>query len=164
MSENPLGQTSEHAHEYSPDLLFAVPRADSRREFGVGADLPFRGVDIWNAWELTWLDASGRPLVATAEIHVEATSPNIIESKSLKLYLNSLAMTNYDHADAVAAVIAADLSATAGDAVDVHLHLESTWDTQKAGLFPGTCIDREKVSYAATGVDTSKLATGQRRG
>jgi len=87
--ENPLGRAVPYPEQYSPELLYAVPREGSRATLGLGGALPFTGTDIWNAWELTWLDPDGLPRCTTAEIRVPADSPNIVESKSLKLFLGS---------------------------------------------------------------------------
>ena len=81
---------SGHPSEYSPQLLRAIPRAEARSRLGIADALPFSGEDIWNAYELSWLDPNGKPVVATGEFRFPADSPNIVESKSLKLYLNSL--------------------------------------------------------------------------
>ena len=85
--EIPLGRAVPYPEQYSPELLYAVPREGSRLTLGLGDALPFTGTDIWNAWELTWLGDNGHPKIAVVEIRVPAESPNLIESKSLKLYL-----------------------------------------------------------------------------
>ena len=117
----PLGREVAYPGQYDPTLLFPIPRAQARGEIGVDpAALPFIGHDRWHAYELSWLDARGKPVVATATLTVPATSPHLIESKSLKLYLNSFnGGQRYDSADAVRAAIVADLSAAAGAPVDV---------------------------------------------
>ena len=81
--KSPLGQTTAYPEQYSPDLLYAIARIDTRNALGLTTELPFHGTDIWNAWELTWLDDNGMPQVATAEISVAADSVNLVESKSL---------------------------------------------------------------------------------
>jgi 7-cyano-7-deazaguanine reductase len=117
--KSPLGEQTSYEEVYSPDLLYPISREDGRRALGLGADLPFSGEDVWNAWELTWLDSRGKPVVATAEIRVPADSPNIIESKSMKLYLNAISMTLYPDSGDVASTIARDLTKSAGAAVSV---------------------------------------------
>ncbi len=107
-SKLPLGQDSAYPCTYSRDLLFPIARSDAREAIGISANLPFRGTDIWNAWELTWLGPADRPAVATAEIRVPADSTNLVESKSLKLYLNSFSMSRFENASSVADTIAAD--------------------------------------------------------
>jgi len=159
MNENPLGKKARHASTYSPDLLFSLARADARQAGGIGVELPFSGVDLWNAWEITWLNNESRPVVATAEIRVPAESPGIIESKSLKLYLNSLAMSRYQDADEVRKLVARDLSAAAGHEVQVDLLSASAWQQQQLSQLPGTCIDDQPAHTSASGVDASLLCT-----
>ncbi|KAA0071704.1 NADPH-dependent 7-cyano-7-deazaguanine reductase QueF [Rhodanobacter sp. T12-5] len=118
---SPLGKDTVYADRYDPSLLFPIPRADKRAEIGVAEPLPFHGVDIWNAYELSWLDLRGKPVVALAEFHVPAASPNIIESKSFKLYLNGFAQERIADADALTATLMHDLSAAAGAVVNVQL-------------------------------------------
>lgn len=116
-----LGKDTVYADRYDPSLLFPIPRAEKRAEIGVGESLPFHGVDIWNAYELSWLDSRGKPIVAMAEFRVPAASPNIIESKSFKLYLNGFAQERVASAEALAATLANDLSHVAGATVQVQL-------------------------------------------
>lgn len=152
----PLGEKSSYLAAYSPGLLVPVSREANRRTLGLSAELPFHGEDLWNAYELTWLGASGKPRVATAEIRVPAYSPNIIESKSMKLYLNSLAMTRYAGVQDVAAVIAGDLGQISGAPVTVRLHPLS----DQAGFsdLPGVCVDENEVDCDSTNVDPELLA------
>ena len=133
---NPLDQTTlgkpvTYASQYDPGLLFPIPRADKRAELGIAATLPFIGVDIWNAFELSWLDARGKPRVALAEFRVPIESPNLIESKSFKLYLNSYTLTRLPDTDTLRAQLARDLSAAAGAPVTVTL---STPTSKQAAL------------------------------
>ncbi|WP_074551834.1 NADPH-dependent 7-cyano-7-deazaguanine reductase QueF [Dyella sp. AtDHG13] len=118
---SPLGKTTVYADRYDPSLLFPIPRQAKRDEIGVSAPLPFHGEDIWNAYELSWLDARGKPVVALAEFRVPASSPNIIESKSFKLYLNGFSQERVDSREQLSATLAKDLSAAAGATVDVAL-------------------------------------------
>ncbi|OOG48758.1 NADPH-dependent 7-cyano-7-deazaguanine reductase QueF [Rhodanobacter sp. C01] len=118
---SPLGKSTVYADRYDPSLLFPIPRAGKRAEIGVAEPLPFHGMDIWNAYELSWLNLRGKPIVALAEFHVPAASPNIIESKSFKLYLNGFAQERIADIATLAATLARDLSAAAGAVVDVQL-------------------------------------------
>lgn len=116
-----LGKPVQYGAEYDPTLLFPIPRAQARAALGLGEELPFVGVDFWNAYELSWLDGRGKPRVALAELRVPAASPNLVESKSLKLYLGSYAMARFSDTDTLRAQLVADLSAAAGAPVSVVL-------------------------------------------
>ena len=122
---SPLGKDTSYPDRYDPDRLFPIPRADKRAELGLAEMLPFHGVDIWNAYELSWLDRHGKPVVALAEFRVPAASPYIIESKSFKLYLNGFAQERIADADALVATLVRDLSAAAGAVVNVQLSAAS---------------------------------------
>src|SRR5690242_19483789 len=91
LDRSPLGKPTDYPERYDPALLFSILRAASSDALGLRGALPFRGVDLWTAYELTWLGAGGKPEVAAAGIRVPADSPRIVESKSLKLYLGSFA-------------------------------------------------------------------------
>lgn len=122
LRDAPLGQSSEYPQSYNPDLLFPVPRDDNRRRLGLDdGRWPWFGEDLWQAWELSWLRPDGVPAVARAEIRVPAASACLIESKSLKLYLNSLNQTEFSSRERVAEVIRQDLSSASGAAVGVTL-------------------------------------------
>jgi len=155
--ELPLGRSVPYPEQYSPELLYAVPRAEHRAALNLGADLPFHGTDVWNAWELTWLDPMGLPMCATVEILVPADSPNIIESKSLKLYLNSFAMTHYASAEDVAETIEQDLSNCADADVDVKLNRLSSTDDWQVGQLPGDNLDLLRIGCDVQAVDAGLL-------
>ena len=115
-----LGQATDYPRTYAPQVLFPIPRARGRSELGLGEGaLPFHGVDVWTHYEVSWLDLRGKPRVAVAEIRVPATSPCLVESKSMKLYFNSLNFERFADADAFRAVAEKDLSAAAGAPVAV---------------------------------------------
>ncbi len=119
---SPLGKSTVYADRYDAGLLFPIPRQGKRDEIGVsGAALPFHGVDIWNGYELSWLDARGKPVVAVAEFRFPASTPNIVESKSFKLYLNGFAQERIARAEIVRDTLVRDLSAAAGGPVAVTL-------------------------------------------
>lgn len=141
-----LGKPVHYTSQYDPSLLFAIPRAQARNEIGIGNELPFIGVDIWNAYELSWLDARGKPRVALAELRVPANSPNIIESKSLKLYLNSYMQTCIADAEALRVQIASDLSQCAGANVTVVIYNAASDQNVELGYFEGELLDDLPVS------------------
>ncbi|MGB3392994.1 MAG: NADPH-dependent 7-cyano-7-deazaguanine reductase QueF [Stenotrophomonas sp.] len=121
--DSSLGREVAYPSQYDPGLLFPIPRAAARAQIGIDGALPFIGDDRWHVYELGWLDRRGKPCVATATLQVPCDSPNLVESKSLKLYLNSLNAARFDGTDALLACIAADLSACAGATVRVELGL-----------------------------------------
>lgn len=163
----PLGKASPSPDVYAPEVLCAVPRAPARTALGLADPLPFAGEDVWNAWELTWLEDGGRPRAAVAVLRVPADSPNLIESKSLKLYLGSFAMTRFGSADAVASRVAADLTRTAGKPVAVELAPAPSGPARsdrrplqpaRIDELPGDNIDGEEVACETWEVDPSLLA------
>ena len=114
-AELPLGRDVAYPTHYDPALLFPIARSLGRSALGLGdALLPFVGVDRWHAYELSWLDARGKPRVATATFTVPFDSPNLIESKSLKLYLNSFNAHRVANELALRDLVVADLSRAAG--------------------------------------------------
>ena len=118
LADAPLGQSTEYVCEYDPKQLFPIARINNWQ--GRGYDkAPFRGCDIWNAYELSWLNPKGLPQVATAEFRVPCDSSHIIESKSFKLYLNSFNLTRFESIDQVRQHLVEDLSAAAGAPVSV---------------------------------------------
>ena len=141
-TEIPLsGQPSE----YSPHLLQTIPRAEARLGLGITDALPFSGEDIWNAYELSWLDPNGKPVVATGEFRFPADSPGIVESKSLKLYLNSLNASHYESPEAVRRTIADDLGRVCSAGVHVWLRPPDSGKPLSQNEPPGRCIDSADV-------------------
>jgi 7-cyano-7-deazaguanine reductase len=155
----PLGRETDYPHQYAPEVLCPIPRADSRAAIGLGNTLPFSGVDIWNAWDLTWLGPNGQPRVATAEIRVPAESPNIVESKSLKLYLGSFAMSSIESVTAVAECIERDLTTCAGAPTKVTVLPVSDTESRSTARLAGTCIDDLDASCSDWEVDSGLLRT-----
>lgn len=121
MSEIPLGKQTDYPEQYSPALLYPVSRSINRTILGVSDELPFRGFDHWRAYELSWLDSRGMPTVKMADILVPCDSQHLIESKSMKLYLNSLNQHQFDSDEQVMNTIRDDLSQVAGSDVEIIL-------------------------------------------
>ena len=146
-SELPLGREVAYPRAYDPSLLFPIARDQGRAALGLAGPLPFAGHDRWHAYELSWLDRRGKPAAGTATFLVPADSPRLIESKSLKLYLNSLNSARFDDAADVRACIAADLSAAAGAAVEVRFGLPpvDAGDGSEAGSVPAVSLDAAEV-------------------
>jgi 7-cyano-7-deazaguanine reductase len=120
--ENPLGHHTIYPSTYDASLLFPIKRTESRDNLGLQGNLPFRGGDRWTAYEVSWLDEAGKPQVRVAEFVVDSQSPNIIESKSFKLYLNSFNQTVFARESEVTSAMLVDLSAAAGTPVEVNLY------------------------------------------
>ena len=152
-----LGKVATYKAEYDPSLLFPIPRTDKRVEIGVGATLPFFGVDIWNAYEVSWLNQRGKPQIAIATITVPAESPNIIESKSFKLYLNSFNQTRLADAEALIQLLKKDLSAAAGASVHVSLCMSEHFGQLKMQELEGRLLDRLDIEVDAYTPDPSLL-------
>lgn len=142
---SPLGKTSAYQTEYAPDLLFPIPRQQKRDELQLAGTLPFFGVDIWNAYELSWLNLRGKPQVAIATISAPADSPNIIESKSFKLYLNSFNQTRLADSNALLALLRADLSRGFGAPVHIMLTQPDNFGAVRMGELDGLLLDRLDV-------------------
>ncbi|MBK3867133.1 NADPH-dependent 7-cyano-7-deazaguanine reductase QueF [Pseudomonas stutzeri] len=144
---SPLGKSSAYVATYSPHLLFPIARAPKWAELGLTVEtLPYRGVDVWNCYELSWLLPSGKPVVAIGEFEIPADSPNIIESKSFKLYLNSLNQSHFESREALLEVMVADLSAAAGKPVKVRLRTLDEVAAEGVVALPGRCIDELDVA------------------
>lgn len=142
---SPLGKSAAYLSNYAPELLFPIARQGKRDELNLHGTLPFFGVDIWNAYELSWLNLRGKPQVALARITVPAASPNIIESKSLKLYLNSFNQTRLAGPDALQALLQADLSRGFGAPVHITLTLQDGFAGMQMGELDGLLLDRLDV-------------------
>ena len=139
---SPLGKTSAYRTDYAPELLFPIPRQAKRDELGLRGTLPFFGVDIWNGYELSWLNMRGKPQVAVARFTIPADSPNLIESKSFKLYLNSFNQTKLAGPDALKMLLQQDLSAAAGASVHVTLTMQEDFAKLEMGELEGQLLDR----------------------
>jgi 7-cyano-7-deazaguanine reductase len=146
--QSQLGKPVPYADEYDASLLFPISRAPKREELGLAGAPPFFGADLWTAFELSWLNPRGKPQVAIAHITVPCETPNIIESKSLKLYLASYNATVFPGADAVRDRLRADLSeavwrgAPAPATVGVKLLLPEMFDREPVHELDGLSLDR----------------------
>jgi len=152
-TQSPLGRATPYSSHYDPGLLFPIPRASGRAALGIAGAPPFVGVDIWNAYELSWLDPRGVPRVALGEFHVPADSPNLLESKSLKLYLNGFGHERLAGIEPLRSRIAADLSQAAGAPVTVILH-----DLREAAHRTASCEATAGRSIDDAGIDIDRYA------
>jgi 7-cyano-7-deazaguanine reductase len=163
MKSTLLGRKTRYPQTYAPEVLQGLPRADARAFLRNDATLPFRGQDIWNAWELSWLDETGKPVVGTATITVEAHSPNLVESKSLKLYLNAFAMCRYASPQALQGIIADDLSTTTGAPVQVLIRTAAESTAYPISQLEGKCIDSLALQTVADDVSADLLQCESRQ-
>jgi 7-cyano-7-deazaguanine reductase len=144
INDSPLGERSEYVTHYAPQLLFPIAREMSRRLLKQSAT-EFYGVDVWTGYELSWLDAKGKPRVAIAEFFIPCESEFIVESKSFKLYLNSFNQTHFDDETHVESVLKTDISAVVGSPVTVKLYSVQGYAKAGIGLFTGEQIDDLEV-------------------
>ncbi|MDM0020821.1 NADPH-dependent 7-cyano-7-deazaguanine reductase QueF [Variovorax saccharolyticus] len=147
--QSQLGRASAYVDQYDASLLFPIPRAAQRDTMGIVSDrLPFFGADLWTAFELSWLNPRGKPQLAIAHFTIPCETPNIIESKSFKLYLNSFNSTVFADAQSVRDRLRTDLGEavwrgsdrTAG--IGVRLLAPDAFDLEPVQELDGLDLDR----------------------
>jgi 7-cyano-7-deazaguanine reductase len=155
-----LGKHTPVVEVYSPEILYPIARSIARDKLGIATSLPFYGVDLWHAYELSWLDATGKPVARVGRFTVPATSPNIVESKSFKLYLNSLNNTRFQDDRGARECMERDISAAAGE--PVALELFSVDDPALAGrAIEGECLDAGEPALTASEPSVDILAVAE---
>lgn len=143
-----LGESTTYSKNYDPDILYPISRQIGRDEILKDVGFDFNkyydelqnGVDIWQVFELSWLNPIGISQVAMARFTIPANSPNIVESKSLKLYLNSLNFTKFSHTNDLKTTLQKDLSACIGADVSVEI-IDLNSDELTITKPMGICID-----------------------
>ena len=153
----PLGHATGYPDTYDPAQLYAVARASQRATLGLGDALPVTGSDLWTAYELTWLDPRGKPEIAIATIDVPASSPSIVESKSMKLYLGSFAQSSFESAQDVAMTIERDLSSATGAQAVVKLLSADAFARQRIAELEGESLDSLLIEPAHDSVEPAAL-------
>lgn len=148
LEASPLGKSSQYVDEYEPALLFPISRSENRATLSADAPRPVAGVDIWTAYELSWLNLKGKPVVATATFLIPAESPRIVESKSFKLYLNSFNQSRFAGLQEVRERLCQDLGASTGSAVDVALHAANTFADATIAELSGDSIDEQDIEIS----------------
>ena len=142
-----LGKTSLYETEYKPSILFPIPRKEKQEELGLDPDnLPYVGCDVWYAYEISWLNARGKPLAMVARFELPCDSPCLIESKSFKLYLNSFNQSRFDSVAAARETMIKDLSAAAGAPVKVELMTVAEMEAFGFSKAPGQCVDELDIA------------------
>ncbi|MCG6230570.1 NADPH-dependent 7-cyano-7-deazaguanine reductase QueF [Vibrio furnissii] len=152
-----LGKKTEYANQYDPSLLQPVPRSLNRNDLHLGDTLPFLGCDLWTLYELSWLNDNGLPQVAIGEVAIPATSANLIESKSFKLYLNSFNQTCFSTWADVQVRLQHDLSACAGETVHVEVKPLAAYTAQPIVTMQGDCIDDQDITITSYAFDDTLL-------
>lgn len=162
LERSELGSKSAYDLIYNPDKLFAIPRKAKRDEININSkvQLPFFGYDLWNHYEVSWLNSKGKPVIAIAKIIYSCCSPNIIESKSMKLYFNSLNNTKFTDAETVQKTIRRDLTAKVGSVVDISIiPIKNFKEGKITKGFTGESIDELDVECFTYMVEPSFLQT-----
>lgn len=159
LKKSPLGKNNSYTSQYQPDLLFPIPREINRNEINVPVFLPFKGVDIWNAYEISWLNTKGKPIVALATFIFPCESPNIVESKSFKLYLNSFNNTQFATIDNVIAIMKHDLSKAVGANIEIQMFNTFLQQQITTTSFTGICLDPLDIACDTYQVNANFLTT-----
>ncbi len=159
-----LGKKTAYVSEYDASLLQPVPRSLNRNDLHLGSELPFKGGDIWTLYELSWLNSRGLPQVAIGEVFIPATSKNLIESKSFKLYLNSFNQTRCDSWNDVQQRLEADLSHCAEEQVLVKLVALQEYTDQTITNMQGECIDNQDINIDDYQFDDTLLRDAAKNG
>lgn len=153
---SPLGKATTYPERYDPALLFPLDRSEQRKAIGMRGALPFAGIDLWTAYEISWLDRHGKPGIAIGEFRVPCASPKLVESKSLKLYLGSFAQEPVTDGNEVARRIQTDLSRACGADVAVALATTEPRARRVADL-PGESIDGMAITTEVYEPDPASL-------
>lgn len=162
IQDSPLGQSSAYVSSYTPALLFPIPRSQSRAHLNLtDTALPFHGNDLWTGYELSWLDKGGKPQVAIAEFSIPANSPNIIESKSFKLYLNSFNQTVCESREKLTELLGRDLSLSAGAEVGVKLFALDAFSEKGLQKLEGKLLDDLELEVSHYHPEPSLLTTSE---
>lgn len=156
----PLGRDSAYPEQYDAGLLYPIPRAANRSPLGIEeVALPFVGEDEWHAFEVSWLNSRGKPIVAVARFRLPASSPNLIESKSWKLYLNSFNQSRFYSRQEVMETLANDLAVAAGAEVSVEL-FDVNASELSAQQLPGECLDDLDIAISDYTPSSDHLVVG----
>lgn len=141
-----LGKETQYHDQYDAGLLQGVPRSLNRDSLSLTPEnLPFHGGDIWTMYELSWLNSKGLPQVAIGHVELDATTENLIESKSFKLYLNSFNQTRFESWDVVEKTLLKDLTTCAKGEVNLTIYPLSHFTSQPIVDFAGECIDEQDI-------------------
>ena len=159
MNDNPLGKDTSYPDIYTPDLLFAIDRKDSRDQYMANETAVFHGIDIWNAWEFSWLDNSRRPIIGKLTLTFSSASEKIVESKSLKLYLNSFSNDQYQSTSKVIDLIKRDLSQLTKGDITASFETNDDNGRNQISAVKGYSIDHEEADFSHAEIMVNALRT-----
>ncbi len=157
MSDNPLGKQVKYDMSYDKSLLFPIERMVGRTKILLNGLLPFKGYDLWNCYELSWLNLSGKPEVRILSFIVSADSQYLIESKSIKLYLNSFNNMKFTNDSAIHELIKKDLSNVSKSDVKLQIGKLDEYNKTNMALFDGICLDNLDIEINDYQVNKSFL-------
>lgn len=156
-TQSTLGQKTAYEELYNPNLLFPIARSRNRQTIGINEKLPFMGVDIWNAYELSWLNPRGKPEIALGQFIIPADSPMLVESKSFKLYLNSFNQTKVTSKETLLKTLTEDLSTACQAPISIKLLTPIEFAQEKIIELSGVCIDHLDIEIAEYHLDPTRL-------
>lgn len=164
LTDAPLGKSSAYITQYTANLLFPIPRQNKRDEIGLlPGVLPFYGFDTWNAYEVSWLNPKGKPMVAIVQFDIDCSSTHIIESKSFKLYLNSFNNTKFDSIDDVKQILQQDISHAVNGNVAVNLFKLRDFTGQTIENFSGESLDDYDISFDCYEISSAYLSSNPQK-
>lgn len=161
MTDNPLGSQTEHPKSYSPEVLYPIPRWASRSLLDIDKKILMYGLDHWQAYEISWLDSAGKPQIAIGEFFFNSDSENLVESKSLKLYLNSLNQERYNNKESVRQIIEQDLSKISHSEMKVVLHDIDEMGADDIFVRAGRSIDSIDIEDVSDSPDAEMLTVAE---
>lgn len=163
VEDSPLGKKTASIETYTPGLLYPVARLLARNKLGIDLkNLPFHGFDLWNGFEFSWLNLKGKPQIALLLFEFPCDSPYIVESKSLKLYLNSFIQSRFDSKEQVEATLRSDIESVIEAKIGLKL-LEVSDKKPAIGLIEGKCLDSLDIEVSSYSRDPSLLqVTGEK--
>ena len=161
LQKSPLGKTNSYEYIYNPNLLFALPRALKRSEINLPDPVPFVGCDIWQAYEISWLGPDEKPIVALGRFSFPHDTPNIIESKSFKLYLYSFNNSVFDSKQSVKRIMKRDLSEAADGEVCVDLIPLENFKPTTTKSFNGYCLDNLDIEVSDYTINSKILEVSE---
>lgn len=159
LSNAPLGKNTTYPISYDPSLLFRIERQTNRNKINLPKTLPFSGDDIWHAYEFSWLDTRGKPQIAIVKLTIPCTTQWLIESKSMKLYLNSYQFTAFSDSSKVKQQLTHDLSQILETSIVIELIMPSDFDMIQITPTLGVCLDDLAVTIDSYQLNPGYLQT-----